>query len=45
MMNADTVLLVMSWLRQAEIRAYIGGGWGIDALLGYQTRVDRKSVV
>ena len=39
MMNADTVLLVMSWLRQAEIRAYIGGGWGIDALLGYQTRV------
>ncbi len=38
-MNADAVLLVMSWLRQAEIRAYISGGWGIDALLRYQTRV------
>jgi len=37
-MNADAVLLVTSWLHQAQIRAYIRGGWGIDALLGYQTR-------
>lgn len=37
-MNADAVLLVTSWLHQAHIQVYISGGWGIDALLGYQTR-------
>ena len=37
-MHAETVLRIMSWLREAGIKSYIAGGWGIDALLGYQTR-------
>ena len=37
-MHAETVLLIMSWLLQAQIRSYMSGGWGIDALVGYQTR-------
>jgi lincosamide nucleotidyltransferase A/C/D/E len=33
-MSADDVLSVMTLLRAAEVDVWIGGGWGIDALLG-----------
>jgi lincosamide nucleotidyltransferase A/C/D/E len=40
-MNADDVLSVMTALRAAGVDVWIGGGWGIDALLGRETRPHR----
>ncbi|KUM69486.1 nucleotidyltransferase domain-containing protein [Streptomyces curacoi] len=40
-MTADTVLSVLSLLREAGTDIWIGGGWGIDALVGAQTRDHR----
>lgn len=40
-MEARAVLRVMDVLRSGGVRVAIGGGWGIDALLGEQTRADR----
>ncbi len=37
-MRADDVLSVMERFHQAGVQLYIGGGWGVDALLGEQTR-------
>ncbi|MEU8850548.1 amino acid transporter [Streptomyces sp. NPDC048564] len=41
MMTADGVLSVLSLLRKARTEIRIGGGWGIDALIGEQTRDHR----
>jgi lincosamide nucleotidyltransferase A/C/D/E len=38
-MEASDVLAVIGWLRRAGVRVYIGGGWGVDALAGEQSRV------
>lgn len=38
MMQAHDVLAVVVGLRRAGIRCWLDGGWGIDALLGEQTR-------
>ncbi|MGW0600164.1 nucleotidyltransferase domain-containing protein [Streptomyces sp. NPDC002776] len=40
-MTAEDVLSVLTLLRRAEVDVWIGGGWGIDALLGEQTREHR----
>ncbi|MEV0641865.1 amino acid transporter [Streptomyces sp. NPDC050619] len=40
-MTADDVLFVLTLLRQAKVDVWIGGGWGIDALIGEQTRNHR----
>ncbi|MGV9704372.1 nucleotidyltransferase domain-containing protein [Streptomyces sp. NPDC003483] len=40
-MTADDVLLVLTLLRRAEADVWVGGGWGIDALIGEQTRDHR----
>jgi lincosamide nucleotidyltransferase A/C/D/E len=40
-MSADDVLSVMTALRAAGVDVWIGGGWGIDALLGQETRPHR----
>ncbi|MCD7440611.1 amino acid transporter [Streptomyces lincolnensis] len=40
-MTADDVLSVLALLRQAGADVWIGGGWGIDALVGEQTREHR----
>ncbi|WP_406134605.1 nucleotidyltransferase domain-containing protein [Streptomyces sp. NBC_01089] len=37
-MTAEDVLSVLALLRRAEVEVWIGGGWGIDALVGEQTR-------
>ena len=37
-MEARDVLQILSGLRDAGIRAYVAGGWGIDALIGEQSR-------
>jgi lincosamide nucleotidyltransferase A/C/D/E len=37
-MKADTVLEVLGVLRASDVDAWIDGGWGVDALLGYQSR-------
>jgi lincosamide nucleotidyltransferase A/C/D/E len=37
-MRAHDVLAVIDGLRRAGVRAYIGGGWGVDALVGQQSR-------
>ncbi|MFF1688323.1 MULTISPECIES: nucleotidyltransferase domain-containing protein [unclassified Streptomyces] len=37
-MDADTVLDILAVLRRAGADVWIGGGWGIDALVGEQTR-------
>ncbi|WP_328427511.1 nucleotidyltransferase domain-containing protein [Streptomyces sp. NBC_00443] len=41
MMTAGGVLSVLSLLRKARTDIWIGGGWGIDALIGEQTRDHR----
>ena len=38
MIDADQVLDILARLQAAGVRAWIGGGWGIDALIGEQTR-------
>ena len=40
-MTADEVLGVLAVARSAEAAVWIGGGWGIDALVGRQTRDHR----
>ncbi|MFC8448215.1 nucleotidyltransferase domain-containing protein [Kitasatospora sp. NPDC057223] len=40
-MTADDVLDILAVLQQAEVDIWIGGGWGIDALVGEQTRRHR----
>ncbi|MFB6850980.1 nucleotidyltransferase domain-containing protein [Streptomyces sp. NPDC056341] len=40
-MTADDVQFVLTLLRRANVDVWIGGGWGIDALLGEQTRDHR----
>jgi len=40
-MDLDEVLTVISALEQLGIRYWIAGGWGVDALVGWQTRAHR----
>ncbi|MFE2210375.1 nucleotidyltransferase domain-containing protein [Streptomyces canus] len=40
-MDADDVLRVLDLLRRAGTEVWVGGGWGIDALVGSQTRDHR----
>ncbi len=40
-MAADEVLAVLATLRRAGVAVHVGGGWGVDALLGRQTRAHR----
>ncbi|GAA1961778.1 nucleotidyltransferase domain-containing protein [Kitasatospora viridis] len=40
-MTADDVLAILAVLQRAEVDIWIGGGWGIDALVGEQTRQHR----
>jgi lincosamide nucleotidyltransferase A/C/D/E len=40
-MTAEDVLSVLALLRRAKVDIWIGGGWGIDALIGEQTRDHR----
>jgi len=37
-MTAERVLELLAVLRSAGIRAILDGGWGVDALLGSETR-------
>ena len=37
-MSASAVLEVVDWLHQSSIRVWLDGGWGVDALLGRETR-------
>ena len=37
-MNADAVAEVLATLEKASVQVWLDGGWGIDALLGEQTR-------
>jgi lincosamide nucleotidyltransferase A/C/D/E len=38
-MSADDVVEVLSRLEQAGVRPWVDGGWGVDALVGEQTRL------
>jgi lincosamide nucleotidyltransferase A/C/D/E len=40
-MRADEVHTVLDALNRAGCPAWIGGGWGVDALVGHQTRPHR----
>lgn len=40
-MTADDVLAILAMLRRAQVDIWIGGGWGVDALVGEQTRQHR----
>jgi lincosamide nucleotidyltransferase A/C/D/E len=40
-MSADDVLSVLALLRTAGVDLWVGGGWGIDALVGRETRPHR----
>ncbi len=37
-MNASDVIELIDWLEQHGIEVWLNGGWGVDALLGHQTR-------
>lgn len=37
-MNGSDVMEVLDRLRSAGVRFWVDGGWGVDALLGEQTR-------
>ena len=38
MMDAQSVLSVVATLEHAGVRVWLDGGWGVDALVGEQTR-------
>jgi lincosamide nucleotidyltransferase A/C/D/E len=38
MMGADAVVEVLATLQKASVQIWLDGGWGVDALLGEQTR-------
>ena len=38
-MTAETVLELIDALKSAGIEVWLDGGWGVDALLGYQSRL------
>jgi lincosamide nucleotidyltransferase A/C/D/E len=38
MMSPTDVLELLDWLEQRGIDTWLNGGWGVDALLGHQTR-------
>ncbi|MEN3266572.1 hypothetical protein [Pseudonocardia sp.] len=40
-MTDDDVLAILDTLQKVAVEVWIGGGWGIDALLGKQTRSHR----
>lgn len=40
-MDAADVLLVLDRLERAGVRVWLDGGWGVDALVGHQTRPHR----
>ncbi|MEV5528093.1 nucleotidyltransferase domain-containing protein [Streptomyces prunicolor] len=40
-MGDEDLLSVLESLRHAEADVWVGGGWGIDALIGEQTRAHR----
>lgn len=40
-MTADDVLEILGWLQPVNVDIWIGGGWGVDALVGKQTREHR----
>lgn len=40
-MQVDEVLAVLADLHKASCRVWVGGGWGVDALVGRQTRAHR----
>ncbi len=40
-MSAQEVLRVLESLKNVGCRFWVGGGWGVDALIGHQTRAHR----
>lgn len=42
-LDAGTLLRVLDALRAAAVPVWLAGGWGIDALLGEQTRAHRDA--
>jgi lincosamide nucleotidyltransferase A/C/D/E len=37
-MTAADVVEILGWLRAASADVWLDGGWGVDALVGEQTR-------
>jgi lincosamide nucleotidyltransferase A/C/D/E len=37
-MRVEDVVEVLDWLDRAEVHVWVDGGWGVDALIGDQTR-------
>ena len=37
-MTAADVVEVLEWLEAVGVRAWVDGGWGVDALVGEATR-------
>ena len=44
MVNITDVKQILQLAIDAEIKVFLDGGWGVDALLGYQSRAPRKSI-
>lgn len=37
-MSAASVVEILDWLSAGDVHVWLDGGWGVDALLGEQTR-------
>ena len=37
-MTAESVVEILGWFRDARVDVWLDGGWGVDALVGEQTR-------
>ena len=40
-MTADDVVEIVAWLQAAQVDIWLDGGWGVDALVGEQTRAHK----
>ena len=43
-MSSDDVVQILDRLAACGIEAWVDGGWGVDALLGDQTRLTTNSI-
>jgi lincosamide nucleotidyltransferase A/C/D/E len=40
-MSAASVVEILDWLSASDVHVWLDGGWGVDALLGQQTRAHK----
>jgi lincosamide nucleotidyltransferase A/C/D/E len=41
MLSSEDVVQLLDWLSEGDVEVWLDGGWGVDALVGEQTRVHK----